>query len=89
MKIVRMVNLVDTQEFESKDKKRKFHHATFLADDLSIKCQFIKQADYDILSKLHRLNEVQVEFDLVVSGTDANNNPTYSLRLDHVIANVK
>lgn len=89
MKIEKLCNLVSTEEFESKDKKKKYHHAIFLADDLTIKCQFIKQADYDILVNLGRLQEVKVEFDMVVNGTDNNSNPTYGLKLDHVIFNVK
>lgn len=89
MKIEKLCNLVATEEFKSKDGKKVYHHATFLADDLTIKCQFIKQVDYDILAKLSRLHEVNVEFDLVVNGTDNNSNPTYGLRLDHVIWNSK
>lgn len=89
MKIEKMCNLVSVEEFESKDKKKKYHHATFLADDLTIKCQFIKQTDYDILAKLGRLQEVKAEFDMVVNGTDNNNNPTYGLRLSQVIWNTK
>lgn len=89
MKFEKLVNLISVEEFESKDKKKKFHHATFLVGDLTVKCMFIKQADYDILVKLSRLHEVNVSLELVASGTDNNGNPTYGFKLDKVIWNQK
>lgn len=89
MKIETIANLVKTDEFESKDKKKKFHHATFLVGDLTIKCMFIKQTDYDILIKLGRLHEVNIELVLIPSGTDNNGNHTYGFKLEKVIWNTK
>ena len=89
MKIETLANLISTDEFESKDKKKKFHHATFLVGDLTIKCMFIKQDDYNILCKLSRLHEVNICLVPVANGTDNNGNTTYGFRLEKVIWNVK
>lgn len=90
MKIEKICNLVGVQEFKSKkDETKVFHNATFLADDLTIKCQFIKNTDFEILNKMNRLQEVNCEFDLYVSGTDSSGAPAYSMRLSKVIWNQK
>lgn len=89
MKIEQIANLISVEEFESKDKTKKYHHATFLVGDLTIKTMFIKQSDYDILAKLSRLQEVKCVFVLVANGTDNTGLPTYGFRLDRVIWNTK
>lgn len=83
MEINKICNFLEVKEITSKDGKNKYHHATFVVDDIVVNCNFIKQTDYDILKGGQRLAEVAVVFNLFQSGTD-NGNAVYSLRLSNV-----
>ncbi len=84
MQVNKVCNLMNVQEFKSKDGSKLFHHASFVADDIVIKCQFIKQSDYNLLFPMERLSEVDCLFDVTQAGTDNNGNPTYTFRLAQV-----
>ena len=84
MLITKVCNLVGTDEFKSKDGTKVFHHATFLADDTTIKVQFITQNNYTFLSLIPRLSEVECDFNVAQTGTDQLGNAAYGFRLAEV-----
>ena len=82
MKVEKVCNLIKTEVFESKDKTKKFYHAIFVVDDSVVKTMFIKEEDYNLLTSLGHLAEVQAEFN-VQQVSELNGVPLFSFRLNH------
>lgn len=84
MYITQKCNFVKVEVFESKDRLKQFHHAHFLADDIIIKCPFIKKEYYDILVKGNPLSPIEVVFNLEENGVSPNGDKVYTIRLHKI-----
>lgn len=81
MKLTTVANLLKTEEVKSKDGQKIFHHANFVVDDCVVPCKFIKEEDYNLLSSVGHLAQVECDFNVFQNGSDNNGNPLFCFRL--------
>lgn len=80
MKIHTKANFIGRDFFTAKKDGKAYFNAQFLVDDDVVTTKFIKQADYELLQGVNRLDEVVIDLSLRKHQAD----DAYDLVLDMV-----
>lgn len=89
MRFQKECDLVEVKTITSRDNTKVYYHAKFLADDIMIECQFIPKEVWLKIKDLPRLTTVLIQFDVLSSGTNEQNNMTYRFKLDDFVGLVQ